>query len=230
MEKLPQESSRVIKLWLTGLPRDDIAEKVGTSVGNINNIVTEVKKDIPDIDLLRELAVQIRKKGWDQETFSSAVRHRNILYRRELTDNQIDDLIENVDEHCFKRSINFNRFVDIVQSISLLSQKYGRSIKGLEDLRAEKEDEVERLETEVGSLRSEIESLKSGRSDILSRYNLTESDIAEYNQDKPLLDTISTLKKELEKEKTSAIFEKVGAATREAFDYETWGDFKGSLD
>ncbi len=76
-------------------------KKLGTSVGNINNIVTEVKKDIPDIDLLRELAVQIRKKGWDQETFSSAVRHRNILYRRELTDNQIDDLIENVDEHCF---------------------------------------------------------------------------------------------------------------------------------
>lgn len=132
-------------------------------------------------------------------------------------------MIENVDEHCFKRSITFNRFVDIVQSISLLSQKYGRSIEGLEDLRAEKEDEVQRLETEVGSLRSEIASLKSGRSDILSRYNLTESDIAEYNQDKPLLDTISTLKKELEKEKTSAIFEKVGAATREAFDYETWG-------
>ena len=73
---------RVIKLWLSGLPRDEIAEKVGTSEGNINNIVTEVKKDIPDIDSLRELAVQIRQKDWDLDTFSSAVRHRNMLYKK----------------------------------------------------------------------------------------------------------------------------------------------------
>ncbi len=214
---------RVINLWLSGLPRDEIAEKVETSVGNIINIVTEVKKDIPDIDLLRELAVQIRKKGWDQDTFSSAIRHRNMLYKKELTDNQIDDLIETVDEHCYKRNMSVNNFVDLVLSTSLFSQKYGCPIEGLDGLKAQKEDEVQRLQTEVGSLQSEINSSKSVRLYMLSRNNLTESDIAEYNQDKPLVDTIRTLRQDLEKANATIVLERAEAATREIFDYETWG-------
>jgi hypothetical protein len=213
---------RVIKLWLSGLPRDEIAKKVGTSEGNINNIVTEVKKDIPDIDLLRELAVQIRKKGWDQDRFSSAIRHRNILYKKKLTDDQIDDLIESIDEHCFKKNIRFNNFAHVVQTVSLISEKYNCSIEGLDELKAENENEVERLKTEVESLRSEIDALKSTRLDVLLRHKLTETEIVQYNHDKPLVDTIKTLRQEIEDAKISAIFERAEAATRESLYYEMW--------
>ncbi len=145
-----------------------------------------------------------------------------MLYKKELTDNQIDDLIETVDEHCYKRNMSVNNFVDLVLSTSLFSQKYGCPIEGLDGLKAQKEDEVQRLQTEVGSLQSEINSSKSVRLFMLSRNNLTESDIAEYNQDKPLVDTIRTLRQDLEKANATIVLERAEAATREIFDYETW--------
>ncbi len=187
---------KVLKLWLSGLPRDEIAQKVETSQGNINTIVRETKKDIPDIDLLRELSVRIRKSDWDQDIFSSAVRHRNMLYERGLTDEQIDDTIENIDEHCFKRGITFNSFVELVQNASLFSQKYSCSIEEIDAIRTQKEDEVERLKTEARSWRTYNESLKSTTLDILTKHNVTELDMTEYIQDKPLRKKTRELRQE----------------------------------
>jgi hypothetical protein len=82
---------KVIKLWLSGLSRHEISKKVGTSTSNILNIVKEAKKNIPDIELLRAVAVSLRKKGWGLDLFSSAIRHRNMLYDRSLRDEQIVD-------------------------------------------------------------------------------------------------------------------------------------------
>ena len=45
-----------------------------------------------------------------------------MLYKKKLTDNQIDDLIETIDEHCFKRNMSFNNFADVVQAVSLISE------------------------------------------------------------------------------------------------------------
>jgi hypothetical protein len=91
-----------------------------------------------------------------------------------------------MDEHCFKRGITFNSFVDLVQNASLFSQKYSCSIEELHVIRAQKEDEVERLKMEVRSWQSYNESLKSTTLDILTKHNVTEQDMTEYIQDRPL--------------------------------------------
>lgn len=97
----------ILIFWLSGLPRKEVAEKAGVSVGTVLKVVKEAKTIKPDIDLMRGLAVTIRKKEWNLDILSSAVRHRNMLYRLSLTDEQIDDLI---DEHCFKKGMTFSSF------------------------------------------------------------------------------------------------------------------------
>jgi hypothetical protein len=73
---------------------------------NCNINCTRCQGKIPDVDLLHEVATKIVRNNWDLNIFSSGIRHRKMLHERDLTDEQIDSLIENVDEHCFKRGIS----------------------------------------------------------------------------------------------------------------------------
>lgn len=180
-------AEKVLTLWLLGLTREEINQKVGTSVGNIMHIVKEAKKNIPDIILLRKTAVWIRKYGWKQDVFSSAIRHRNIMYSRGLTDEQIDDLIELVDEHCFKREISVGSFIATLKDTSIASRKYGCSIEGLDKLISEKESLV--LEWEDKGTSAEFEYY-----DTLQRYGLAHKELIQYRKDLPLVNTIKLLR------------------------------------
>lgn len=61
-EKTKQE---VIRLWLSGLARDNIAYRLNISSGSVNNIVDKWKEDLdkPEADALRELAKSIHASG-----------------------------------------------------------------------------------------------------------------------------------------------------------------------
>jgi len=48
-----------LKLWLLGFPRKKIAEKVGIGEGTVTSIVQDAKENIPDVDLLHEVATKI---------------------------------------------------------------------------------------------------------------------------------------------------------------------------
>ena len=64
--QLTEETKQeVIRLWLLGLPRDDIAHRAKVGSGSVNNIVDKWKEDLdkPDADALRELAKTIHASG-----------------------------------------------------------------------------------------------------------------------------------------------------------------------
>src|SRR6187549_100803 len=181
---------KVLKLWLSGVSRKKIAEKVGIGEGTVTSIVQEAKKNIPDEDLLREVATKITRNNWDINIFSSAIRHRKILNERGITDDQIDSLIENVDEHCFKKQIRVEHFVKLVQEVAETLLKYDCPINALPELIAEKQVELIELE-------QTIESLKSSKVELLYENELTEKEINEYSRDKPLLEKIKGLREEI---------------------------------
>jgi DNA-binding NarL/FixJ family response regulator len=57
----------VIRLYLQGLSRNDIARTCGLSQGTVSNIIDEWKCSlgIPDVQSLRDLAVNLKKCGID---------------------------------------------------------------------------------------------------------------------------------------------------------------------
>ena len=141
---------KVLKLWLSGIARKKIAEKVGIGEGTVTSIVQDAKENIPDVDLLHEVATKITRNNWDINIFSSGIRHRKILYEKGITDDQIDSLIETVDEHCFKRKIRVDRFVNLVQEVAETLLKYDCSTNELPRLTAEKQVELIELEQTIG--------------------------------------------------------------------------------
>jgi transcriptional regulator with XRE-family HTH domain len=193
---------KVLKLWLSGVSRKKIAEKVGIGEGTVTSIVQEAKVNIPDVDLLHEVATKITRNNWDINIFSSGIRHRKILYKKGITDDQIDSLIENVDEHCFKKKIRVEHFINLVQEVAETLLKYDCSINALPELIAEKQVELIELE-------QTIESLKSSKVELLNENELTEKEITDYSRDKPLVETIKGLREEIRDFKGGAWMDKV---------------------
>jgi hypothetical protein len=57
---------KVIDTWLEAKPRNVIADEVDISYGSVSNIIAQTKRDsIKDIDLLRAVAVLLKKNNFD---------------------------------------------------------------------------------------------------------------------------------------------------------------------
>jgi hypothetical protein len=80
--KVPKSiKQQVIKQWLQGISRDQIAKDNGKGAGPVSVIIKEAKqKGIPDIDLLREVAIIVKKKyDLDVPVLASSIRIKNKL-------------------------------------------------------------------------------------------------------------------------------------------------------
>lgn len=187
---------KVVSYWLSGLTRDEIAKKLGISEGSVSSIVQQSKGNIPDVDLLRELAVGLKKLGFDLPSFASAYRLRALMEARELADDQIDELIQDIDEHCFKRGMEVKAFVEQINRTSLFSEKYACPIDELDELKTEKENKISQLDYEIQNLRKELQDLKSRRQAALAKAGLTEQDISDYRENEPLVNRIHELEDE----------------------------------
>jgi hypothetical protein len=206
---------KAINYWLSGLTRDETAKKLGISEGNVSLIVQQAKENVPDIDLLRELAVRLKKQGFKLDLFASAYRHRSMLHAKGLDDDQIDDMIQHIDEHCYRRGIEVKTFIQRIDKTSLFSDKYACPIEELEELKIEKEAEVVQLDYKLQNKRKELQDIESSRDTTLAKAGLTEQDILDYKQNEPLLTRIEQLEDKLEAAESKLMDLKVIVATRE---------------
>ena len=102
--KIPNTIRRqVITQWLYGFPRDQIAKSSHIGAGTVSEIIKQCKqKQYPDgnyseFDLMRELAVMLKREGVDVNTFASSIRIQRKLEQKGLNEEQIESLIEYVD-------------------------------------------------------------------------------------------------------------------------------------
>jgi hypothetical protein len=71
---------KVIDTWLEAKPRNVIADEVDISYGSVSNIIAQTKRDsIKDIDLLRAVAVLLKKNNFDLTFLASSIRLQNRL-------------------------------------------------------------------------------------------------------------------------------------------------------
>src|SRR5215212_906132 len=97
---------KVIKEWLQGIPRDTIASNNGIGGGTVSRIIKEAIMNMPDIDMLRGVAVKLNKENLDINYFASSVRLKKILDRLGLTEEKLELLIEQVNTYCFKHEVD----------------------------------------------------------------------------------------------------------------------------
>ena len=62
----------VIRKWLEGKSRNNIAKEVGIGAGTVSGIIEEFRQNDPEFDLLRETAVKLKNQGINIESFCFA--------------------------------------------------------------------------------------------------------------------------------------------------------------
>ncbi len=87
---------KVIKEWIQGLSRDKIAQNNGIGAGTVTSIIQQARNNMADIDLMRALALKIKKENREMNYFASTVRLKKVLERLELSEEKVEALIEEI--------------------------------------------------------------------------------------------------------------------------------------
>lgn len=165
---------KVFKEWLEGYTRDQIAKMNQIGAATVSAIVNECRQNIPDIDLVRELAVALRRENLNLGDFASAMRLRNKMIEWGLPeDPEIEDFIETVNVNCFKAGISHEKFIDTVRYVTSIANQLNSSVDGLPS----------KILEEQKTLKSYKKRVKRMRSD----YNVTKKELADYKNNRPLL-------------------------------------------
>lgn len=85
---------KVLHEHLAGIKREQIAKNNGISTGAESMIIDEFRKDIPDLDKLKEMTVQMKATGYDVNDYFRAIRHINHVKGLGLTEEKSEEIIE----------------------------------------------------------------------------------------------------------------------------------------
>jgi Homeodomain-like domain-containing protein len=94
MPPLTDEQTRgnVVREWILGFPRDQIAEHTGIGAGTVSSIIANYKAglDDPDFDSIRQLAVEARQHGWSFADLASHARLYNYFIKSGAPEHKIE--------------------------------------------------------------------------------------------------------------------------------------------
>ena len=179
---------QVIKQWLQGISRDHIAKDNDVGAGTVSSIIKDSKQEIPDIDLLRQGALVLKKNDLDLSVFAASIRIKNKLDEMGVNEDQIDSLIDNANTHCFKCGLTGERYFNNVDKMCALSDNLKMPLDQLPNYITQQELELEQV-------KGETEDAKTKQRQVLQHYNLTMDELQEFRRDKPLIDHIKKLEK-----------------------------------
>jgi DNA-binding transcriptional MerR regulator len=191
---------QVITQWLYGFSRDQIAKANQIGAGTVSEIIKQCKqKEYPDgnyseFDLIRELAVMLKREGVDVKSFASSIRLQRKLDEKGLSEEQIESFMENVDVHCFRSGLTPEEFVNTINKISVLSDNLGIPIDEISQYISQEQERLKEIRQEITYLESTIIKM-------LQDHNVTINTLREYERNKPLADNLTATKRELEKVK-----------------------------
>ncbi len=190
--KIPKSiREQVIKQWLQGMSRDEIAKVNDIGAGTVSSIIKDPKQEIFDIDLLREAALVLKKNDLDLSVFAHSIRIKNKLDEMGISEDQVDSLIDNANTHCFKRGLTGEEYFNNVDKVCALSKNLEMPLDELPNYITQQELELEKVEKET-------EDAKLKQHQVLQHYNVTMDILEEYKRDKPLIDHNKKLEKKLE--------------------------------
>lgn len=116
---------QVINDWLQANARSKIADSLAISTGSVTNIINEAKRDsIKDIDLLRAVAVLLKKNNLDLTHFALSIKLKNKLDDLKIDEELADTFIEKVAIYCFQEEVDPYDFFLQISHVCFICEYY----------------------------------------------------------------------------------------------------------
>ncbi|HKX97589.1 MAG TPA: hypothetical protein VJL78_07120, partial [Candidatus Nitrosocosmicus sp.] len=156
-KRIPNEiKNKVLDSWLFGIPSNVIATCNGIGYGSVFRIIDSSKSKIPDLDLLRAVAVMIKQEGLSLNDVTSGIRIKNFLEQMGSSEIEMERLLNEIDIHSFKTNQTFSNFVKEIHEIHRFTSGLGISIHEVYDYVEHKKKELRTLQIELDKMKSSI--------------------------------------------------------------------------
>jgi hypothetical protein len=156
----------VIRLYLKGESRNDIARTCGLSQGTVSNIIDEWKHSlgIPDVQSLRDLAANLKRCGIDPVQCAQGLRILNTMRKLGVNQNQFEYFMIEVYGYCQNIGLAPQDIASNLQALINLSKDipFSKIPEHIED----KKNEKTQLEGDTKKQHKEIKSLKETKRDL----------------------------------------------------------------
>jgi len=177
---------QVLYQWIQGIARDKIADNNDIGRGTVTNIIKQFKTTVPDLDLMRETSLQIKKENIGIFSFAASIRLRRLLEDLEITEDQIESLLEEINIYCFKQQITPKDFVLKINEVSDLAMDLQTPIHKLPSF-------VNQLSSHKGKLEREIANKKQEYNQVIKENEKYVDELQEFRAKKHLLPKLNDL-------------------------------------
>jgi hypothetical protein len=181
--------SSVLAQWLDGISRDEIALEHSISPGSVSAIIDEARSIIPDLDLMRELAVNLRKNNLTIHDLSSALRIHNRLNRLNLSPDLAESILEIIHVQCYVNGIEVKDFIELMIKQVEIDESLGIPITELETFVNEKRKHLSHIVHECLEMTEK-------RKILANVYKTTVPDLEEFQQLRPIHEKLIKAKEE----------------------------------
>ena len=181
---------KVIEGWIQGISRDKIALDNDIGAGTVTGIIQQSKTNIPDLDLMRELALKLKKENLDLNYFTSAVRLKKVLDGLDISEENVESFLEEINIHCFKKNIDKKEFILKIDEVWKIAKSLDVSIFNIPI-------HIQKLIKDLAELEKETIIKERQIKQKTEEYNITIDTLKEYRSNKPLVDKINILESKL---------------------------------
>ena len=114
----------VIRLWVEGESRNDIALISGVSEGTVSNIIAEwrQKRGDGDADAVRELEINMKRLGIDAAQCAEGLRISSTMKKLGVNGNQLKSFINEVYQYCQRFGLTPLDIASNLQALITLSK------------------------------------------------------------------------------------------------------------
>lgn len=146
----PSIKLKVINMWLKAMSRDEIAHSVNIGYGSVSRILDNIRStDIPDLDLLRSVALKIKNEGLTLNDVADAIKISNFLKKLGSSEEELEKLLLEMEVYGYKNAQGFHETVQIYEKIKEFEINFDISIDEIPEFLEEKKEELYKLENEI---------------------------------------------------------------------------------
>ncbi len=111
----------MVREWILGFPRDQIAEHTGIGAGTVSSIIVNYKAGLDDLDFdsIRQLAIEARQHSWNFAELALHARLYNYFIKSGAAEDKIESFIVKVSSN----DISPERVIELVYQLHEISRK-----------------------------------------------------------------------------------------------------------
>jgi len=187
--KIPDKiKHRVIREWISGKPRDEIATSLGLGSGSVTNTIRAWEKQLDDreYDAVRELGVESRQRGLSLKEASDVIRLYNIVKSHGIKSDDVEDFVIDISS-CIDEGIPANDIMKAASKLLALSGEEKVLPEKVPELLGQKVEELKEIESKISMLKEEKKRVDEERLTALNLKEVTVPAIEKYINLKTML-------------------------------------------